>query len=270
MFLQSDNFFVLVFLMKELRYTSKVFSGISLIGDDGSYANCNIADYMAGGVTPALNLKSTLITSVGNGTLESPYTFPYTATPTPNSMPIKVNDLEPENPKDSVVSGDAAIKIMINGKELLSDTAPFTQSGRVLVPLRAIFEALGATVTWNAESQTAMGCKELTCIILQPDNKNALILVIKSDFIEEITFENLEQATESFKTVTLDVLPAFKNSRLMVPARFIAESLGAKVDWDDKTCTVIITTLSGGDNTPAASQNSDTSTDQNANSKMEV
>lgn len=53
------------------------------------YVYCHEADFMAGGVTPALTLKSAISISGGNGTLLSPYTFSYTATPTANTIPQK-------------------------------------------------------------------------------------------------------------------------------------------------------------------------------------
>lgn len=142
-----------------------------------------------------------------------------------------------------LVSADVPIKMMVNGKQLNTDVAPYTVNGKVMVPFKATLEALGASFTWDEENQTALGLKELTYIFVQPDNKNAIILVKKANFQGEITSENLEQAVESSKTVTLDVVPALKNKQLMVPASFIAVSLGAKMTWDDKTRTVHITTL---------------------------
>ena len=141
-----------------------------------------------------------------------------------------------------VIAAESLIKVMVNGKQLSSDVTPFTAGGRVLVPFRAIFESLGAKVTWDAQSKMAMGRKNLTCILLQTDNKKALILVLKPDFNEEITSKNLEQAVESSKNIILDVPATAKNGRIMVPVRFIAESLGAKVDWNSSTRAVSINT----------------------------
>lgn len=46
------------------------------------------------------------------------------------------------------------IRIVVNGRELIPDVAPVLVKGRVMVPLRAIAEALGARVEWNASSRT--------------------------------------------------------------------------------------------------------------------
>lgn len=147
---------------------------------------------------------------------------------------------------------DAPIKVMVNGKQLDSDVAPFAAEGRVLVPFRAIFEALGAAVGWDEKSSTALGRKGQTCIFIQPDNKNALIFILKPEFTDlQITAENLEQAVESTKAITLDVPAMNKNGRLLVPVRFIAESLGAKVDWDGNARAVIISTGGESSENPA-------------------
>lgn len=135
------------------------------------------------------------------------------------------------------------IKILIDGEMLKNDTAPLNSGGRVLVPFRAIFEALGATVTWDPASSTAMGRKGRTCIFLQPGNKNAMVILLKLEYKDlELTEENLEAAIESVNKITLDVPAMNKSGRLLVPARFIAESLGADVDWKADTRTVIINT----------------------------
>lgn len=46
------------------------------------------------------------------------------------------------------------IKIIVNGREVKSDVAPFTKNGRTMVPIRLVSEALGANVEWNEDFQT--------------------------------------------------------------------------------------------------------------------
>ncbi|MFA5384514.1 MAG: copper amine oxidase N-terminal domain-containing protein [Eubacteriales bacterium] len=48
------------------------------------------------------------------------------------------------------------IKIFVNGKEVYTDVPPIMVSGRVMVPLRAVAEALNATVKWNAATNAVM------------------------------------------------------------------------------------------------------------------
>ncbi|OPZ92173.1 MAG: hypothetical protein BWY74_01713 [Firmicutes bacterium ADurb.Bin419] len=112
------------------------------------------------------------------------------------------------------------IKVLIDGVQVKFDQPPVIQDGRTLVPLRAIFEAMDATVTWDAETRTVTSIKIDTTIVLKIGN-NVM--------------------TKNGSDITLDVPAQILNGRTLVPARAVAESFGAKVDWDAKTRTVIIT-----------------------------
>ena len=113
------------------------------------------------------------------------------------------------------------IKVLVNGKSLTMDQPPVLVNDRTLVPVRAIFEALGAKVDWNNDTNTATGVLGSTTVEIQIENTVAKV---------------------NGKDVTLDVPAKLINDRTLVPVRFISESLGAKVDWDNDTQTVIITT----------------------------
>ncbi|MDH7578658.1 MAG: ABC transporter substrate-binding protein [Bacillota bacterium] len=119
----------------------------------------------------------------------------------------------------------ASIKILINGEQLDTDPAPFIEEGRVLVPLRALFEALGAAVDWDAAARTVTGSKGETTVRLVIGQKTARV---------------------NNKSVTLDVPAKITQGRTFVPLRFVGESLGAKVDWDAGNRTVIIATATTG------------------------
>lgn len=114
-----------------------------------------------------------------------------------------------------------SIKVVINGENLKMDQPPVLESDRTLVPMRAIFEALGAKVSWNNDTETATGVKNGKEIKITINNTTAYV---------------------DGKAVTLDVPARLINDRTLVPVRFISESLGQKVDWDNDTETVIITT----------------------------
>ena len=111
------------------------------------------------------------------------------------------------------------IEITINGALLHTDVAPRIINGRTLVPMRSIFEAMGAMVEWDGYTQTVTGTKDSKVIRLQIGNSKA----------------NINEVS-----VKLDTPATIINGRTFVPVRFIAESLGSKVNWDDKTRTVII------------------------------
>ena len=79
------------------------------------------------------------------------------------------------------------------------------------------------------------------------DSPQAGISKIAPDFQGEfnlqegVNFDNFGQYVESNQFITMAVPPTMKNKQMMVPVRFVAENLGAKVEMDSKTHTVIIT-----------------------------
>lgn len=127
-----------------------------------------------------------------------------------------------KTPTNPLVEKNDRIRIDLNGQLLYFDVPPTLINNRTMVPFRTIFEALGAIVKWDEANKTVTAYKKDLKVVLKIDNTNALV-----------------NGTEK----TLDVPATIIDDRTMVPVRFIAESLGTRVDWDDKTRTVIITTL---------------------------
>lgn len=112
------------------------------------------------------------------------------------------------------------ISVYVNGSRLDFDVEPQIISDRTFVPMRKIFEALGATVSWDGATQTVTGRKDGTVVNVSI-NSNTL-------------FKNGEPKL-------LDVAPKLINSRTLVPVRAIAESFDCDVDWISATQTVNIT-----------------------------
>jgi phage baseplate assembly protein gpV len=116
------------------------------------------------------------------------------------------------------------IRVFIDGRPVAFDVPPSIIQGRVLVPLRGIFEQMGATVDYNAATQH--------------------ILAVRGGQTVELTVGS-RQAMVNNSPVLLDV-PAFTiNGRTMVPLRFISESLGAGVQWVAANETILITSGGG-------------------------
>lgn len=113
------------------------------------------------------------------------------------------------------------VKVKVNDRPIVFDVAPIIGEGRTLVPLRHIFEALGAEVKWDASTRTVTVIKGSDKIILKIDSKEALV---------------------NGETKELDVPATIVNGRTLVPVRSISESLGPEVSWDDNSKTVIIKT----------------------------
>lgn len=131
-----------------------------------------------------------------------------------NAKPLE-SSAENSEPKTEKQSNE--IKIVVNGKEIKSETPAYIESGRTMVPLRFISEALGEKVEWEADTRT----------VIIGDDKASLIIDSK-----EIKSKD--------KTIQIDSPAVIKDSRTFVPLRAISEILGAKVDWKASTRTVEI------------------------------
>ena len=107
----------------------------------------------------------------------------------------------------SLAMAAAPPTIYINENSLVTENPAVIEEGRTLLPLRAIFEAMGQEVAWNAEDQSITSGG----IWLQIDNSTANV-----DGVE----------------VTLEVPAKIIGDSTYVPLRFIAESLGKDVNWD--------------------------------------
>lgn len=112
------------------------------------------------------------------------------------------------------------ITVFVDGEQINFDVDPVTENDRTLVPMRAIFEALGATVTWDETTQTAIAVKDVNTIKITIDSN--------------IMYKNEE-------SIILDVPARMIEDRTLVPIRAVSESLDAAVDWIEETQQVIIT-----------------------------
>ena len=111
------------------------------------------------------------------------------------------------------------VRVLINDHHLVVPVDPIIENDRTLVPLRAIFEVLGAEVLWDGSTRTVTGTRDNNIIKLQIDNKVATI---------------------NGEPVELEVPARIVDDSTLVPIRFISESLGALVNWDNITRTVLI------------------------------
>jgi len=125
----------------------------------------------------------------------------------------------------TVVSANADdIKVIVDGQQIVFDVQPQIIDGRTMVPMRKIFEALGAVVSWDEMSKTASGKM--------------------GDIVVNVTIDS-NVLFKNGVPKTLDVAPALIDGRTLVPARAIAESFDCTVDWLAETRTVKITKNEG-------------------------
>lgn len=108
-------------------------------------------------------------------------------------------------------AANSLIKVIVNGNEIITDQAPIIVSGRTLIPLRSIFEALNASVDYDQATQTVYANKGNTTISLKLGSKIA-------------TINNVN--------VELDVPAQVINGRTLVPVRFVSEALGEEIHYD--------------------------------------
>ncbi|MFX4262213.1 copper amine oxidase N-terminal domain-containing protein [Pelotomaculum propionicicum] len=119
----------------------------------------------------------------------------------------------------SFTIADRAINVILDGKTMEFEVLPFLDQGRTMVPLRAIFEALGAGVQWDGESRTVTAVK---------DSREIKLVIDGAAYINGAV-------------VNLDVPAKIINERTVVPLRFVSEALGCTVTWDENNKTVTIT-----------------------------
>ena len=118
---------------------------------------------------------------------------------------VKVNDIKVESPVPAQIVND-----------------------RTMLPMRSIFERIGARVTWMESEKIIFATKDSLLITMQIDNTVMSVRQIENDEIIKIE---------------LDSPPFIVNGSTLVPVRAVAESLGCSVKWDPQTYTVDISTI---------------------------
>jgi hypothetical protein len=113
------------------------------------------------------------------------------------------------------------VQVTVNGRPILFDQPPIMAGGRVLVPMRGVFEQIGTAVSYDYATRTITANSRAKHIVLQVGNT---------------------MATINGQTVVLDQAPIVVAGRAMVPLRFLSEALGAQVAWSPATETVTIMT----------------------------
>ncbi len=120
---------------------------------------------------------------------------------------------------------DEPVTVIINGEALVipeGDTQPYIEEGRTLVPMRAIFEALGAYINWDGDTKTVVSYDPISDVSITMQVDSATIFVGETP-------------------VELDVPARLVNDRTVVPVRAVSEGMHSQVDWDENTRTVTIT-----------------------------
>ncbi len=118
------------------------------------------------------------------------------------------------------------LTILKDGEKLNPDVAPFiAEDGYIMVPLRIIYESIGATVTWENDTRTAISLYNVN------DEARALFLQIGTSY----AFLNGEKFDFGKEAEIV-------GDRTFVPIGAVTQTLGYNVDWHPETLTVSITT----------------------------
>lgn len=134
----------------------------------------------------------------------------------------------------------APVNVLVEGAPLQAEPAPRIVHGRVMVPLRAVGEALGAGVRWEARPDL-LGCrarieKGWKVVHLYPYRGIAR------------TEETLSGSVGGPATLETDVPVEFVQGRMFVPLRLFAELFGYEVQWEPVSRTVTVgTSLESGE-----------------------
>ena len=114
---------------------------------------------------------------------------------------------------------DSKITVKLNDKEISFSVMPEIKEGRTMVPMRELFEMLGATVNWDGETRTVTANKGRSSVRLQIDS-----LTINMNGEEK----------------QMEAAPYIINGRTMVPLRFASEALGIRVGWDSANRLIVM------------------------------
>lgn len=141
------------------------------------------------------------------------------------------------------------IKVYVDDVKVEFDVQPQLIGGRTMVPLRAIFESLGATVEWNGDTQTITAYNE-------------------AYYVEAVVGQTSLKVNNEEKQ--MDISPMIIDGRTLVPARFVAESFDCDVDWDGDEKTVSITTKPIDYNNLEQKTNNTTVSDNKSDNQEEI
>ena len=124
----------------------------------------------------------------------------------------------------AVSSAGNDISVVLNGETFYFDQAPVIEDGTTLVPVRAIFEKYNMIVNYNESTRT---------ITAESAGSNISMVL------------NSNTAYVNGQPVTLRVAPKIIGDRTLIPLRFISESLGVAVEWDEYTRTIYLGSTAG-------------------------
>lgn len=111
------------------------------------------------------------------------------------------------------------ISILLNGSRLVSDSEAYNKNGRIMLPIRAVFESCGYEVSWNDSEKKAV-CSNGDTNIEMTLGKNTYTV---NDEVKE-----------------MDTSVEISNDRIFAPVRYVSEAVGKRVSYHAESKTVVI------------------------------
>lgn len=124
-------------------------------------------------------------------------------------------------------AADNEITVTVDGNVLSTPIPAQIVNGRTMLPMRSIFEKIGADVSWAGADQLIFATKGNKFITLKIG-------------VPKMSVQSTESADN--QVTELDAAPFIDSDYTLVPVRAIAESLDADVQWNEETRTVAIAT----------------------------
>lgn len=121
--------------------------------------------------------------------------------------------------KSEIIAAMEAIELVLDGRAMHLDVPLEVKNQRTMVPIRAVAEAIGADVEWVQDKQQAVLTRAGSTVTMTLNSTTADV---------------------DGKKVEMDVAPYAVNGRTLLPARYVAEFFGQKVEWDGKQYKVLI------------------------------
>jgi len=205
---------------EQKTYTIQVSAGIGGSISPSGTITLNSGESKTFTITPNSGYKVSVVKvdGVSKGSISS-----YTFTNIISNHTIEAT-FEKEITQTVIILKIGNTTFTINGVQNTLDSPPVIKNNRTLLPIRAIIEALGGTVSWDANEKKVTVALDSTTIELWIGKNTAKVNGIDTPI----------DATNS------KVIPEIINSRTMLPLRFVTENLGCDVQWDGTTKTITI------------------------------
>lgn len=147
------------------------------------------------------------------------------------------NDFKDENLLGFVCEFDNSntvkeVSVYLNGEKVVFDVPPIIEDGRTMIPVRAVLEKMGLSVSWNPVNEYVVANGQGNSIMMKINDHNILV---------------------NDKAIWSDVAPKVIDGRTLIPIRNIIEPIGAKVEWNQDTWTVTIDYVKAVDSDPSFS-----------------